>query len=79
MYVREQVRGQGVADAIVTRLSLEAVRAGLPILRLETGTLQTAAIRFYGRLGFGLCGPFEPYSSMPTSNVATSVFMEKRI
>jgi putative acetyltransferase len=79
MYVRPEARGRGVADAILTRLADEASPAGLRILRLETGAQQQSAIRFYQRAGFAPCGAFEPYSSMPSGNVASSVFMEKRI
>ena len=79
MYVREAARGQGVADAIVARLAAEASDAGLPLLRLETGTRQQAAIGFYRRAGFVPCAAFPPYSTMPAANVATSLFMEKRL
>jgi len=76
MYVRPEARGRGVADAILARLVTEVSAAGLPLLRLETGTQQQAAIRFYQRAGFRICGAFEPYSSMPPQSVATSVFLE---
>ena len=79
MYVREAVRGQGVADAILARLAAEAAGAGLGLLRLETGTRQQAAIRFYRRAGFVPCAAFEPYSSMPPGDIAASVFMERRL
>jgi putative acetyltransferase len=79
MYVRPQARGQGVADALIARLALEAEKAGLFLLRLETGTFQRAAVRFYARHGFTICDAFEPYSSMPQNAIATSVFMEKRL
>src|SRR5882724_2488165 len=36
MYVRENVRGRGVADAILARIEAEARDAGLSVLRLET-------------------------------------------
>jgi putative acetyltransferase len=77
MYVRSSARGQGVADAIMERLADTARNAGRTLLRLETGDRQTAAIRFYQRTGFRVCADFEPYSSMPPDNIATSVFMEK--
>ena len=77
MYVREAVRGRGVADAILARLAAEASDAGRPLLRLETGTRQQAAIGFYRRAGFVPCAAFPPYSTMPAANVATSLFMEK--
>jgi putative acetyltransferase len=79
MYVREAARGRGVADAILARLATEASDAGLPLLRLETGTRQQAAIGFYRRAGFVPCAAFPPYSTMPAANVATSVFMERRL
>ena len=79
MYVRNGSRGQGVADAIIAKLTAEALAAGLKILRLETGTEQKAAIRFYRRCGFLPCEMFEPYSSMPPEAIVTSVFLEKRL
>jgi putative acetyltransferase len=79
MYVREAARGRGVADAILARLAAEAADAGLDLLRLETGTQQQAAIRFYRRVGFTPCAAFEPYSSMPPGNIAASVFLERRL
>lgn len=79
MYVRDAARGQGIADAIVKRLTEEAVAAGLSLLRLETGTQQHAAMRFYRRCGFAPCAAFEPYASMPANAIATSVFLEKHI
>jgi putative acetyltransferase len=82
MYVRPDARGKagaGVADAIIARLTAEARGAGLNILRLETGTQQSAALRFYERCGFQRCEAFEPYASMPPQSIVTSVFLEKRI
>jgi putative acetyltransferase len=79
MYVRQDARGGGIADAILERLTAEAAAAGLDLLRLETGTRQERAIRFYRRNGFALCQAFEPYASMPPAAIETSVFMEKRI
>jgi len=79
MYVRTEARGQGVADAIVARLESEAADGGLSVVRLETGTEQLAAMRFYERLGFQPCRAFEPYASMPPHTIAASVFMEKRL
>jgi putative acetyltransferase len=79
MYVRDGARGRGVADAVLARLAAQALDAGLTLLRLETGTQQAAAIRFYRRSGFDLCAAFDPYASMPPYAVATSVFMERRL
>jgi putative acetyltransferase len=52
MYVRETVRGRGVAQALLTRIETEARGTGFDVLRLETGVRQAAALRFYapGRL-----------------------------
>lgn len=61
------------------RLAQVAREAGLRRLKLETGDRQQAAIRFYARCGFTVCGDFEPYTSMPPKNIATSVFMEKTL
>jgi putative acetyltransferase len=79
MYVRRRARGQGVADAIMVRLETETARAGLGLLRLETGVYSGAAIAFYRRRGFAACGAFEPYRSMPPASVVTSIFMQKPI
>jgi putative acetyltransferase len=79
MYVRPQARGGGIAETILERLTQEAAAAGLPMLRLETGTMQLRAIRFYERSGFRTCQAFPPYASMAPYAIATSVFMEKRI
>ena len=79
MFVKREARGQGIADSIMDTLAEVARQAGTPLLRLETGDCQQAAIRFYQRYGFNFCGPFAPYSAMPPENIATSIFMEKRL
>jgi putative acetyltransferase len=79
MYVRPEARGRGVANAILARLIEEGEAAALPIVRLETGTEQAAAIRFYRRAGFEPCAAFEPYKSMPPGSIATSLFMERQV
>jgi putative acetyltransferase len=79
MYVRPAMRGRGVAEAIIARLTSEAITAGLHVLRLETGAQQAAAIRFYQRCGFERCEAFEPYASMPPHTIIASVFMQKRL
>ncbi len=79
MYVRERFRGQGVAPALLARLEQEARSAGQRLLRLETGTVQHAALRFYAREGFSPCGAFGDYALMADEQVAGSVFMEKRL
>jgi putative acetyltransferase len=79
MFVREEARGNGVADALIAQLTREAAEAGLTLLRLETGIAQARAMRFYRRHGFETCAAFEPYAGMAPSAIATSVFMDKRI
>jgi putative acetyltransferase len=79
MYVRAQARGGGVAGAILTRLEDEARGAGYSIVRLETGTRQFAAMRFYERAGFRRCDAFGAYATMDPSRVVTSLFYEKAI
>lgn len=79
MYVRPQLRGQGVADAIMAKLVGVARDAGLAVLRLETGIRSFAAISFYRRSGFRACPAFEPYAALPPDQVAGSAFLEMRL
>jgi putative acetyltransferase len=79
MYVRDDARGTGVADAILARIEQEVRDAGLYVLRLETGERQVAAMRFYARAGFRRCQAFGAYTLMSPQSIATSVFFEKRI
>ncbi len=79
MYVRDSARRQGVADAILARIEAEVRRAGLSMLRLETGDRQVAAMRLYARAGFRQCPAFGAYASMAPQAIATSVFFEKRV
>jgi putative acetyltransferase len=79
MYVRETVRGRGVAQALLTRIETEARAAGFATLRLETGERQAAALRFYAKCGFTPCTAFGDYAAMPPDAIATSVFLEKRL
>lgn len=77
MYVRDGLRGRGIAPAILRRLEQEARAAGLHTVRLETGTLQHAALRFYSRSGFATCAAFGDYAAMRPEQIEESVFMEK--
>jgi putative acetyltransferase len=74
MYVPEASRGSGVGRALLEFLEAQAMARGVELFRLETGYLQTAALRLYGRAGYQRCPPFGDY--LPDPN---SVFMEKRI
>ena len=77
MYTRETARGRGVAKALLARIEQEAADAGKPVLRLETGTYQAAAIGLYEGRGFRLCGPFGHYATLAPHRIATSLFYEK--
>jgi putative acetyltransferase len=79
MYVRPAARGRGVARAILARLEVEAQKARLPLLRLETGDKQGDALRLYRRYGFAECPAFGAYASMAPHRIATSIFLEKRV
>ena len=59
------------------RIEREARDSGLVLLRLETGTRQTAALTFYRRAGFQPCAAFGAYATMAAPAIATSVFLEK--
>jgi putative acetyltransferase len=52
MFVRADVRGRGVAQAVLARLEQEARGFGYSRLVLETGDKQFAAIRLYERAGY---------------------------
>jgi putative acetyltransferase len=79
MYVREAVRGRGVAQALLAQIEAAALGAGQAVLRLETGDRLFAAMRLYERAGFRRCGVFGAYAAMPPQAIATSVFFEKRL
>jgi len=77
MYTREAARGRGVGKALLVRIEREAREAAKPILRLETGTYQMAAIGLYEGCGFRACGAFGHYAELPPHRIATSLFYEK--
>lgn len=52
MYVVPASRGSGVATAILRALEKASVERGWPIVRIETGTAQPDAQRFYEREGY---------------------------
>lgn len=74
MFTDEAARGRGVAGAMLDRLEAEARRAGVPVMRLETGHLLETAHRLYAAKGFVECGRYGDYVEN-----ATSLFMEKRL
>jgi ribosomal protein S18 acetylase RimI-like enzyme len=74
MYVRPQHRGAGYAKMMLAHLAGHARAHDVPLLRLETGIHQTAAIGLYERAGFQSIPPFGEYKPDPLSR-----FYEKRI
>jgi putative acetyltransferase len=72
MFVDQNTRGKGVADAILRQIEDQARDLDLPWLKLETGNVLHAAQKLYARHGFVPCGPFGDYPA-----VKSSVFMEK--
>jgi putative acetyltransferase len=79
MYTREAARGRGVAKALLGHLAAEARTAGKPMLRLETGTEQKAAIGLYEGFGFRRCAAFGHYAALPPHRIAASIFYEKQL
>lgn len=74
MFVRPRHRGRGIAGKLLGMLEFAAQQAGCPLLKLETGPRQQAALALYARHGYERCAPYAPYSDDPLS-----VFMQKRI
>jgi putative acetyltransferase len=79
MYVRDTVRGRGVAQALLVRIEAETVGNGFDVLRLETGDRQLAAMRLYEKAGFRRCEAFGAYTSLGAQALAASIFFEKRL
>ncbi|MGC4108189.1 MAG: GNAT family N-acetyltransferase [Thermomicrobiales bacterium] len=61
MYVLPEVRGTGLSTAVLRALEDAARTRGWTTLRLETGRVMPAAIRFYQREGYLPIPPFGPY------------------
>ncbi len=74
MFVAEDARGKGVADAILRQIEDQARAENLPILRLETGDALVAALKLYVRNGYKTCEAFGPYLT-----ATRSLFMEKTL
>lgn len=74
MWVTPAARGCGLGARLLARLEDDARRAGVRVMRLETGPRQEAAIRMYLRFGYRERGPFGGYRADPSS-----VFMEKEL
>jgi GNAT superfamily N-acetyltransferase len=62
MYVVPEARGRGISKALLAALEDAARERGWTTLRLETGTEQPDAIRFYTREGYGPIPKFGHYA-----------------
>lgn len=67
MYVSPTVRRQGLGQALLAALELEARRLGVARLLLETGERQPEAVRLYERAGFARIPLFGEYIGSPLS------------
>jgi putative acetyltransferase len=67
MFVRPAFRGRGIARALLDHLLGVARGRGVPLVRLETGVHQHAAIALYESAGFRRIPPFGPYFDDPVS------------
>ena len=62
IYVRPQARGSRLGRAVLRRLEEDARRAGLALVRLETGIYQPEALGLFVAEGFVRCAAFADYS-----------------
>ncbi len=74
LFVDERHRAVGIGRALMEALHDEAPKAGITVLRLETGIHQTASLNLYTSLGYREIDPFGDYIPDPLS-----VFLERRL
>ena len=74
LFTVPDVRGQGIAKALVSHLEVTAQEGGIPRILLESGSKLEAAVALYDALGYVHRGPFADYAQGETT-----VFMEKAI
>lgn len=74
MIVLPAMRGQRIGERLLTELELKLQREGIQLALLETGELQTAAVRLYERCGYSRRATFGGY---PDNGL--SAFFEKRL
>ncbi|WP_067497147.1 GNAT family N-acetyltransferase [Actinoplanes sp. TFC3] len=67
MYVRPSFRGRGIARQLIVALEEEALAAGRPMLRLETGTDLSAAIGLYRSAGYREIPAYGEHAGNPFS------------
>lgn len=74
LFTTPNVRGRGVAKALIAHLEEEARAAGMARILLESGSKLLAAVALYDALGYARRGPFGAYEQRDTT-----VFMEKAL
>jgi putative acetyltransferase len=75
MFVMPEHRGHKIGLRILQELEKRAQYAGLALIKIETGILQTEALKLYERAGYHRCSPFGSYRG----DDPLIVFMEKRL
>lgn len=66
-FVHKAVRRQGAASRLLGFLEQAAQKSGYSLMRLETGTGQPEAIRFYERQGYLPIEKYGEYADCPSS------------
>jgi putative acetyltransferase len=61
MFVRIELRGRGIARAILAALEARAAELGFSTLRIETGSRQPEAVSLYRSAGYTAIPPFGKY------------------
>jgi putative acetyltransferase len=74
MFVSPEARGQKIGRQLLEYIEMEAIAAGIHVMRLETGIRQPEAIALYHASGYVERGPFGGYCADPLST-----FMEKQL
>jgi GNAT superfamily N-acetyltransferase len=74
MYVRPAFRGRGIARQLIVAVEEEALAAGRPVIRLETGSHLPASIALYRSSGYLPIPAYGEYAGNPSS-----VCFEKRL
>ena len=75
-YVRPEVRGNGIAKALMTAGIAEMQKKSYAKARLVTTTFMREAIVLYTAFGFQRCAPF---LAIPENFVPITIFMERPI
>jgi putative acetyltransferase len=67
MFVKAEVRGNGIAKMLLLELEKWAVEKGFSTSILETGIKQMAAMRLYAKLGYSRINNYGPYAGNANS------------